>query len=70
MAKRLRLTRRFPAAMTEDGYRRLRRFAEEAGLEEGEALSFVFEHFDSILDAEVFPHRLALFQSQLGERKR
>jgi hypothetical protein len=70
MAKRLRLTRRFPAAMTEDGYRRLRRFAEEAGLEEGEALSFVFEHFDSILDAEVFPHRLRLFQSELGERKR
>ena len=70
MAKRLRLTRRFPAVMTEDGYRRLRRFAEEAGLEEGEALSFVFEHFDSILDAEVFPHRLRLFQSELGERKR
>lgn len=49
MAKRLRLTRRFPAAMTEDGYRRLRRFAQEAGLEEGEALSFVFEHLDSIM---------------------
>ena len=39
MPKRLRLTRRFPVAMTEDGYRRLRRFADEAGLDEGEALS-------------------------------
>jgi len=70
MAKRLRLTRRFPAAMTEDGYRRLRRFAQEAGLEEGEALSFVFEHLDSIMDDEVFQHRLRLFQAELGERRR
>ena len=45
MPKRFRLTRRFPVAMTEDGYRRLRRFAREAGLDEGEALSFLFEHF-------------------------
>ena len=29
MPKRFRLTRRFPVAMTEDGYRRLKRFAEE-----------------------------------------
>ena len=70
MAKRLRLTRRFPAAMTEDGYRRLRRFAAEAGLDEGEALSFVFEHFDSIMDDETFPHRLRLFQAELGDRRR
>ena len=56
--------------MTEDGYRRLRRFAQEAGLEEGEALSFVFEHLDSIMDDEVFPHRLRLFQAELGERRR
>ena len=27
MPKRFRLTRRFPVAMTEDGYRRLKRFA-------------------------------------------
>jgi hypothetical protein len=38
MPKRFRLTRRFPVSMTEDGYRRLRRFATEAGLDEGEAL--------------------------------
>jgi len=48
MPKRLRLTRRFPVAMTEDGYRRLKRFAKEAGLDEGEALSFLFENFDSV----------------------
>ena len=42
MPKRFRLTRRFPCAMTEDGYRRLKRFAKEAGLDEGEALSFLF----------------------------
>jgi hypothetical protein len=70
MPKRLRLTRRFPVAMTEDGYRRLRRFADEAGLEEGEALSFLFEHFDSVTDAETLPHRLRLFLAELGERRR
>jgi hypothetical protein len=47
MPKRFRLTRRYNAAMTEDGYRRLRKFAQEAGLDEGEALSFLFENFDS-----------------------
>ena len=69
MPKRFRLTRRFPVAMTEDGYRRLRRFAAEAGLEEGEALSFLFEHFDSVTDKEKLVHRMRLFQAELGERK-
>ena len=41
MPKRLRLTRRFPVAMTEDGYRRLRKFAAEAGLDEGELVAFM-----------------------------
>lgn len=69
MPKRFRLTRRFPVAMTEDGYRRLRRFAQEAGLEEGEALSFLFEHFDSVTDHEKLVHRMRLFQSELEERR-
>ncbi|RRH75499.1 hypothetical protein [Falsigemmobacter faecalis] len=69
MPKRFRLTRRFPAAMTEDGYRRLRRFAAEAGLDEGEALSFLFEHFDSVTDHEALQHRLRLFNSELEARK-
>ncbi|WP_371226760.1 hypothetical protein [Roseovarius sp. 2305UL8-3] len=70
MPKRLRLTRRFNAAMTEDGYRRLRKFADEAGLDEGEALSFVFENFDSIMDEGAFMQRIRLFNSELEARKK
>ncbi len=70
MPKRFRLTRRFPVAMTEDGYRRLKKFSSEAGLDEGEALSFLFENFDSVTDAENLGHRLRLFNSDLDERKR
>ena len=56
--------------MTEDGYRRLRKFASEAGLEVGEALSFLFENFDSITDHENLTTRLRLFNSELDARKR
>jgi len=70
MPKRFRLTRRFNLAMTEDGYRRLRRFAAEAGLDAGEALSFLFEHFDSVTDSDALTHRLRLFNSELEARKR
>lgn len=69
MPKRLRLTRRFPAAMTEDGYRRLRRFAQEAELDEGEALSFLFENLDGVTDAEALGHRLRLFRAELPARR-
>lgn len=70
MPKRLRLTRRMPIAMSEDAYRRLRRFAREAGLDEGEALSFLFENFDSVIDQDTFGHRLRIFNSELEERKK
>jgi len=70
MPKRLRLTRRFPVAMTEDGYRRLRKFAKEAQMEDGEALSFLFENFDSILDEDTFGHKLRNFQAELPTRKK
>jgi len=70
MPKRFRLTRRFPVAMTEDGYRRLKSFAAEAGLDEGEALSFLFENFTSVINAENLGHRLRLFNSELEDRKR
>ena len=70
MPKRLRLTRRPNLAMTEDAYRRLRRFAQEAGLDEGEALSFLFENFDSVIDEETFGHRLRLFNAELEARKK
>lgn len=70
MPKRFRLTRRMPVAMTEDAYRRLKKFAAEAGLDEGEAISFVFENFDGIVDHENFGHKLRLFNSTLDARKR
>ena len=69
MPKRFRLTRRFPVAMTEDGYRRLKRFAADAGLDEGEALSFLFENFDSVMNSENLTARLRLFNSELDARK-
>ena len=56
--------------MTEDGYRRLRRFAGDAGLDEGEALSFLFENFESVTDSENLSHRLRLFNADLDARKR
>lgn len=70
MPKRFRLTRRFPVAMTEDGYRRLKAFSAEAGLDEGEALSFLFENFDSVMNHENLTVRLRLFNSELESRKR
>ncbi|MDJ0827240.1 MAG: hypothetical protein QNJ16_17250 [Rhodobacter sp.] len=70
MPKRFRLTRRFNLGMTEDGYRRLKRFAAEAGLDEGEALSFLFENFDSVTNHENLVARLRLFNSELEARKK
>lgn len=70
MPKRFRLTRRFPVSMTEDGYRGLRRFAKEAGLDEGEALSFLFENFNSVMNEENLVARLRLFNSELADRKK
>ena len=70
MPKRLRLTRRFPVAMTEDGYRRLKRFASDSQLEEGEALSFLFENFNSVINEDTFGQRLKMLQNELEDRKR
>ncbi|MCB1401146.1 MAG: hypothetical protein KDJ82_15570 [Rhodobacteraceae bacterium] len=69
MPKRLRLTRRFPVAMTNDAYRSLHRFAAEAGITPDEALTFLFEHFGSVTHHENLNHRLRLFKAELGERK-
>jgi hypothetical protein len=70
MPKRFRLTRRFPVAMTEDGYRRLKKFSTDAGLDEGEALSFLFENFSSVMNEENLIARLRLFNSELDDRKK
>ena len=70
MPKRFRLTRRMPMALTEDAYRRLRGFAQAAGLDEGEALSFLFENFDAVTDEEALTNRLRRFNQELEARKR
>ncbi|MCV2888492.1 hypothetical protein [Ruegeria aquimaris] len=70
MPKRFRLTRRFTVAMTEDGFRRLKAFSKDAGLDEGEALSFLFENFNSVINEENLIHRLRLFNAELDDRKR
>lgn len=68
MARAQRLTRRFPAQMSEAGYRRLKKFAEEAGLDEGEALSFLFENFESVTNGDNLSHRLHLHRAMLEKR--
>ena len=70
MPKRFRLTRRFPVAMTEDGYRRLTRFADEAGLAKGEALSFVFENFDSLVEPDILGPCIRQFNTEMKARKK
>jgi hypothetical protein len=70
MPKLFRLTRRFPVAMTEEGYRRLKKFSTDAGLDEGEALSFLFENFNSVMNEENLTARLRLFNAELESRKR
>ena len=69
MQRAARLTRRFPAAMTDRGYRRLRAFAAEAGMSEGEALSFLFENFDSVTHSENLGHRLRLHRAARKDGK-
>lgn len=56
--------------MTEDGYRRLKSFARTADLNEGEALSFLFENFSSVTNQEKLNHRLRLFCADLKARKK
>ena len=69
MPKRLRLTCRPNIAMSEDGYRKLRALAQEAGLDEGEFLSFLFEHWGSVINEEKLIARLRLFNAELEDRK-
>jgi hypothetical protein len=69
MPKRLRLTRRFPVAVTNDAYRALNRFAGDAGITADEALTFLFENFGSVTDNDNLTHRLRLFKAELEDRK-
>lgn len=70
MPKRLRLTRRPNIAMSEDGFRKLRTLSSEAGLDEGEFLSFLFENWNSVTDSDNLTARLRIFNSELEDRKR
>ncbi|MFY0690696.1 MAG: hypothetical protein HKP40_10245 [Litoreibacter sp.] len=70
MPKRLRLTRRVNLALTEDAWRGLKKFSAQAGLDEGEALSFLFENFNSVMDEDNLTHRLRIFNSELEARKK
>ncbi|MBF9035086.1 hypothetical protein HKCCE2091_12640 [Rhodobacterales bacterium HKCCE2091] len=70
MPKRLRLTRRPHLAMSEDAFRRMRALSSEAGLDEGEFLSFLFENWNSVIDEENLTARLRIFNSELEDRKR
>ena len=69
MPARFRLTRRFSAAMTESGYRALKRFQDDTGLEQGEALSFLFENLHAFADVDEVVKRLAVFRADLDQRK-
>ncbi len=70
MAKRFQLTRRLHLGMTEQAWRRLKRFAADSGLSEEDALSFLFESFDSVTKADKLVARTRLFTAELAARKR
>jgi len=70
MPKRLRLTRRPNIAMSEDGFRKLRTLSAQAGLDEGEFLSFLFENWTSVTNEENLTAKLRVFNSELEDRKR
>lgn len=70
MVERFKATRRVNLALTERGWRNLKKFSAEAGLDEGEAISFLFENFGSVMNEENLTHRLRLFNSELEARKK
>ncbi|MEM9585018.1 MAG: hypothetical protein AAGA08_18050 [Pseudomonadota bacterium] len=70
MAERFKPTRRVNMALTERAWRNLKKFSADAGLEEGEAISFLFENFSSVMNEDNLTHRLRIFNAELEERKR
>lgn len=69
MPNRLRLTRHFPVAISDDAHRRFSRFAAEARLDEAGARSFPFGTFDSAMNAENLTARLRLLIAEPEARK-
>ena len=64
-----RFYKRAPMAVSEAGYRRLRRVARDAQLEEGELISLIFENFSSVTDHDNLMHRMRLFKNELAAEK-
>ena len=69
MPKRLRLTRRFPVALTNDADRSLQRFASDNAISPDEALTFLFENFNSVTAEGNLVARMRLFKAELDARK-
>ena len=65
MARRMPLNRPLNTRISDAAWRRLRDFAAENGISEGEALTFLFENFGSVTDDQTLPHRLRLFRAEL-----
>lgn len=61
------MTRRFPVSMTEDGYRRLRRFAREAGLSEGRRHCLFFSEISPLSRATKAGASLAPVHFRTGD---
>lgn len=68
MQKPARLSRRFPTAMTDAGYRRLKALARDNGLAEGEALSILFENFDRVVQTPQLARRMRLYAAAKDAR--
>lgn len=69
MPKTLRLTRRFPAAISEDAHRALRRFCHTHGLSADMALTFLLGEHERIVAEDRLLHRLRAFVAEHGTGK-
>ncbi|PWE32328.1 hypothetical protein DDZ14_11420 [Maritimibacter sp. 55A14] len=69
MPKSLRLTRRYPAAMTEEAHRVLRRVARDSGLSHDMVITFLLQELDHITDRDRFIHRLRLFAAEHAQEE-
>ncbi|MEO9651127.1 MAG: hypothetical protein ABJ360_01965 [Roseobacter sp.] len=67
MRKRSNTTRPFTIAVTQTGYRRLKRLADDETLAVADVLSFVFENFDEIIDDGAFQENMRQFKFTLQD---
>ena len=66
MPKRLPLPKRFPVAMTEAAYRKLRELNERFGLGNNYLLTLMLEQFDRFADADKFEAVFQEFKAKYG----